>query len=256
MAGGGDTLLAARIPYPDVVERGRAASLSLALWRNGALVAPSSGTLTILRPDGTTYLSAAAVTVTASVATYALSAPAATEPLGEGWLQLWSLTISGEPNPRVWRREMALARYALQPVVTEQDLLDEYPRLLAQVSKVADSFQPWIDAAWRQIIRALIGRGALTYLLVSNYALADWHRNLALYLVLKELYRGQPGEQWRTLMDTHKTAADAAAVSFNSTLDADHDGAPDDSSRASVATIVHVNAAPTTGRISSSRGRW
>jgi hypothetical protein len=55
---------------------------------SGALQAPVSGTVTILRPDLTALVSGAVVTVTSSTATYSVT-PAASETLGEGWTVQW-----------------------------------------------------------------------------------------------------------------------------------------------------------------------
>lgn len=244
-----------RASVPDFVERERAQVLSLAVWRDGALVVPTAGTVTIQRPDGTNLVSAAAATITSGIAQYSLSAPAATEPLSSLWLQIWSLTLDGIVRP--YRREMILCRRALYPTVTEQDLIDEYLDVQALLGKVLQSFQGFIDLAWKEILRDLINRGFVPQLIVSAGSLFDWHRHLTFVYLFKAALRAQSSDRWATLLALHQEAAKAAAVGFTASIDADEDGKADDTSRMGGSVIVHPNAAPTSQTFAGrTRGRW
>ncbi|HEX4935116.1 MAG TPA: hypothetical protein VFV33_18155, partial [Gemmatimonadaceae bacterium] len=93
------TLYSARIAYPDYLVRGRTQTVSLALYRSGALVAPtqSGSTFTLTSPAGVEIVSASAVTVSSSVATFAIGAASlpSTLTLGHGYREKWSLVLSG-----------------------------------------------------------------------------------------------------------------------------------------------------------------
>ena len=237
----------ARIPYPDVIERGRQQTVALEMYRDGALAAPtaSGSTLTIYKPDGTKLVDAGAITVTSSIATYTLTALvlAETIALGERYLQEWSLVMP-DGSTRTYRRTMAVARRALFPVITDADLTAEYADLVTQLAGLYSSLQPLIDEAWKRIIRAAIRKGVLTYTVMDAEAFADWHRELTHFLAFKALYRATNNDRHRELFQWHSAKADAEAARMNFTEDADHDGKADSDSRQSVGMIVHPNVAP------------
>lgn len=244
-----ETLYTVRTPYPDILEMGREQVVSLPLYRSGALFAPTQAgsTVSIYKPDGTAIVSAGAVTVTSSVATYTIPAsvlPTTLTPLGEGWREEWSLVVSGETSPRQYRREAVFARRSPYPTVTDADLVARYPDIVTQLGTIASSFQGFIDGAWGRILRHLIRGGHLTYLIVDLTGLHDWLENEVLTDVYWAFYRGgQGGEKWLKLAERHEAKARAFAESSNFTLDRNHDGKVDDSSRGSAGTVIHLNAA-------------
>lgn len=262
------TILAFAVPYPAVREQGRAQVLQMWGHRDGAIVVPDAGSLTIYRPDGTALLDDVAVDIDADgVASYELAADALEdEALGEGWREEWSLEYDGETSPRVVRREMAVAVRALEPVIGVTDLEEEYPDLEDLLSKAETTrrresntdalpvtLQRFVDGAWKRIIRTLIGRGICTYKIFSQYSLADAHRELGLHLAFKHLYRWQgaaTGNRFQELYKLHLEQHNAAMTStLNFTTDADQDGVVDGETRASGGgSIVHVNAVNPTYR--------
>lgn len=243
-----EVIYSARIPYPDVIERGRQQVVTLEVYRSGALVEPASGTLTIYKPDGTKLVDAGAVTITSSIARYTLTAGVlpTTLDLGEGYLEVWSLVMP-DGETRAFHREMAVAVRALFPVVAVEDVEAEYPDLTDLFRGQDATLQGFLDEAWKRLIRKLIGRGILTYRVVSTEATADAHRELALYLAFKYAYTKQgaaSSNRWQQLYETHLANYKAALGEMNFTEDADGDGLADSSSRRSGGTVVHLNAAP------------
>jgi hypothetical protein len=243
-----ETVYTARIPYPDVIERGRLQTVALEMYRDGALVAPTQAgsTLTIYDPSNTAIVSAAAITVTSSIATYAIPALSlpATLALGEGYLQEWSLIMPGDTVPRVYRRTMALALRSLFPVITDADLTAEYPDLVTQLAGVMTHLQSLIDEAWKRIVRRVIRSGRYTYQIMDADSFADWHRELVHHLAFKAMFRASPNDRHRELYLWHFEKAKAEAASLSFTEDADHDGRADTAGRSSLGKVVHINVSP------------
>lgn len=244
----GRTLYTFAAQYPSLIVRGGACAVRLPAYRAGALVAPASGTYTLIAPGGAALVSAAAVTVSGSIATYtipALTLPATLEPLGEGWQEEWSLTFSGDAVPYVIRRTAALARIALYPVVSEADFAPLYPNLSDFKVGAITSYQPQIDEAWNQIIARLIREGRLPYLIRTPDALREAHLHLALSLIFGGFGMAADSTHFRDLADRHSKNYTAAWGSTNWQQDSGQTGLVDDaSSRTSASTILRVNASP------------
>lgn len=245
----GEVLYTFRVSHLDVLQLGRQQVVEMRAYRDGALAEPTSGTFTLYKPDGTKIVDAAAVTVTASVAKYTLTTthlPTTLTPLGELYLEEWALVMP-DGTTRTVRREAALARRMLYPTVTDADLTARYPDLLTQLGTTGTSFQSYIDAAWGRLIRELVRRGVLHYLIVGSDALHDWLEHMVLTDVYWSFFRGAGGDRWKILAERHEKLADTASNHANFTLDKDHDGRADSSDRESKTAIVHQNAAPTPG---------
>lgn len=183
-----DTNYSARLALPDLIERGAACKLRCPMYRAGALVAPSSGTITITDAGGTEQVSAAAVTITSSVATYTYT-PATTLALGEGWRVEWSLVMPDGLTHTV-RNDAALVRRRLYCPITEADLyrvesgLD--PAAAAPLTAKAD-YADVIDEAWTQVQLRLIEQGNRPNLIISPTALRQVVLDLALAMALQDV---------------------------------------------------------------------
>lgn len=251
-----ETLYTVRFPFPNLYERERAQPVSAPVYRNGALVAPASGTFSLYKPDGTALVPAAAVVVTGSVATYTVPAatlPSTLTPLGDGWREEWALLFSGETSARLWRRTAALVRRAPFPTVTDADMVALYPDIATQLGNIGTSFQAQIDAAWGRILRTLLRRGMASYLIVDQDSLHDWLENETLAAIYRSFFRGSGTERWKVLWDDHAARATAAATTAAPQIDTNHDGKADDTSRTAVGIPIHPNAAPSRS-ISKSSG--
>ena len=90
-----DTLYTARFLSPEYVERDRANLIKCRVYRDGALSAPTSGTVTVYNGSGTEVVDAASVTITGDVAEYSIGAVTlAAEELEEAWLFEWALVMA------------------------------------------------------------------------------------------------------------------------------------------------------------------
>lgn len=255
MAQASETLYTARVRAPQVLERGRAQTTDLAIWRDGALVAPSSGTYTLVSPTGAVIVNAAAVTITSLVATYPIAAGSLPSTLayGEGYTERWALTISS--IVRTFPRECALAKFQLAPSITDADLLAEYPDLVELLGTYGTDLQDWIDEAFAQFLGHLYGLGEWPDVIVSRAATRAPLKQIAYWLIFKFLFSKQANAgRYEQLMSTHKSLMDAAISGMTYRVDRDQDGVPDDLGRHGSTTVVHRNAAPY--RVRAKSARW
>ena len=95
----------------------------------GALVTPDSGTITIVKPDGTHLVSGAAVTVSSSTAQFTLT-PSVSETLGEGYEIRWSLVFAAV-TAGTFRTAGYMAEYMPANVISATDLYGKWPWMAA-----------------------------------------------------------------------------------------------------------------------------
>jgi len=202
-----ETLYTARFRSGETIERGRNQDLTCPIYRAGALVAPLSGTLTVYRADGTVVVNAAAVTITGSVATYALLGTLTTSlALEEGWLLEWTLQMSATVQ-NVFRQDGALVRRTLYPVVTDADLFRRHSDLPQLLSTGTTSYQDYLDEAWATIINRLVAQGRRPYLVIQPSAMRDVHIALTLQLIFLDFQTSAgEGGRWQALAEHYGRA--------------------------------------------------
>lgn len=202
-----ETLYSARAPFPDYLVRGRTQTVSLPLYRSGALVAPTqaNSSFALYNPAGTAVIAATAVTVTGSIATYAISAASlpSTLALGHGYREEWSLVLTGETDPRVFKRDAALVLHAAYPVITDLDLQGVYADILDQLGPSVTTCQAYQDEAWRRILGRLEMQGVFPDHIVTSWSLRELHMELTLHLVCLDCAK-RVGGPWLDLADAHK----------------------------------------------------
>jgi hypothetical protein len=191
-------------PAPYLLERGALQTIEAPIRYGsaGSLVAPASGTITINRPDGTALVSGAAVTVSSSTATYAVT-PAASETLGAGWDVLWTLTIGGVVYP-TFRQSAYLVKYVPPMVISARDLYTRIPELEHRVPQAQDDtdrggtgtgWQPQIDEAYYELIRRLLSDGREPWKIREVTGYRDWLLTRALQLCVGTISFG-PDSAW------------------------------------------------------------
>lgn len=222
--------LSARFAGPELLQRGAAQGISCPLYRDGALVAPSSGTISIYRADGTQVVAAAAVTVAASIATYTTGTFAG-ETLGEGWRVEWLLTVSGAVH--TFDRQAALCRRRLFPVVTDADLIRRHSDLVAIRPPDMTSFQDYLDESWVELLHQIRQKGSIPHLVASPEDLRQVHLFLALKLVFTDFsVRFGDGSRWPTLADSYSKESQAAFKQLSLSYSSDDSGNADATRRA------------------------
>lgn len=210
MSGASTSFVTARFLTPDYLVQGRDNALSCPLWQSGALVAPSSGTVSIYDPSNTAIVNAAAVTVAGSIATYTV--PAATLPAslsrGMGWRVEWTLTVASVST--VYRNSAGLVRSLLAPVITDADLFRREsglnPTGAAPISSLS-TFQDKIDEAWVTLHGRLAGKGNLPHLIMEPTTLREVHLFLTLHLIFQD-FRTRLNETWKEKADEYEEKAD------------------------------------------------
>jgi hypothetical protein len=240
-----------RTAYPSVYQRARATTVSMPVYRDGSLVAPtaSGSSFSLLAPDGTELVDGAAITVTGSVATYSLGAASipATLSLGEGYQEVWVLVLP-DGTTRTVDHECALALRPLAPVITDADLEGDYPLASRDRPDGLASWQAFIDQAWRKILGRLASEGHYSYMIKSAWSFREPHLELTHGLRFRALAAARPSQaNFLELARQHMDAYEAAWKGTNWTTDDDHDGRVDDPSarRAGGGAVLHVNVPPT-----------
>jgi len=236
-----ETVYTARFRSTETIERGRTQTITCPTSRAGATATPTSGTVSIYRPDGTALVAAQAVTV-ASIATSSLSGLTTTaEALGEGWLIEWTLLMP-DGVTHTFRQDAALCRRTLYPVISQDDLTQRHSDLPALLG-AATSYQPYIDEAFFSICTRLIGAGRRPYLVIQPSALRDAHLMLALHLVFID-YSTSAGDggRWQALAAHYLTSYEQAYGQLKFTYDEDDSNRPDPTKKKSASSQIWTNA--------------
>jgi len=203
----------ARFRGPYQMERGKSQTLSVETRLDNAAAAPSSGTVSVYRPDGTALVDAAAVVVASSVATYTFT-PAATEDYGKGWAVEWSLVMP-DTATHDYRNSAALVRRILHPVISTQDLYELHPDLdptaTGSVAASGETWQSQIAAAFADTIDRLIEEANDTSKIISAYSLRRILLYETLVLIARHLGSTLPdGNAWERLENTYERLARGA----------------------------------------------
>lgn len=239
----GDVGMTFRVRAPAVPERGRAFATSMEARLGGSLVAPASGTYTLLSPTGA-VVSTGAVTVTGSVATYTVPSGdlPSTLAFGGGYVEEWDLVFSG--STRTARRPTYLSRRALWCPITQADIEALYPFLSSTQSEDAPSLQSYIDEAWADSLQRLLQTGTWPESIVDVDALRIPVRELSLHYIFRALTLGSNQTRWAELSREHSQAAEAAWAKVTVRRDVDQDGAADSTTRVGAIGQLRRNGAP------------
>lgn len=237
--------LKARSWRPSWLERNIAQTVELEVVRgdSATVTAPSSGTYTLTRPDGTVAVAAQAVTVSASVATYSVT-PAASEDYAVGWMETWALVVAGTTYNV--KRLAAVVPQRLWCPVTTADILELHPEWTAYPPG-ASSWEGAIAQAWRRFewelyhkmgkLPPLLLDSSAAYPVVLDYALANVARSLS-------TFAGAP-EVMERLAATYDERAKGRWADIQLAYDADMDGELDaEEVRQSPGGIVFLSDTP------------
>lgn len=232
-----DIRYSARFETPTLIERGRSNTLQCRVYRAGAVVAPASGTITIYDDSDTAVVSAAAVSVTASIAEYAYS-PASTLSLAEGWQVVWALTMP-DGNVHTFRNEAALVRAVPANNITEADL---YRRVSAldpsgpSAIHSANDFADKIDEAETMIATRLYEAGRRIFLTVSPSELREVRILLTLTLIFED-FSVRLGAAYGEQAANYRNQFEAAWGRLRLSYDEDDDGSPETTKKGGSAVL-------------------
>ena len=231
---------------PAYLERARDSYLDLEVYDDGALAAPSSGTISIYNQAGTAIVDGASVTITGSKANYTLAAATvAAESFGDSWRVEWSLVMP-DTETHLFRQDAALVRVRLAPVIADADLLARHSDLNAYLpSSSSTGWEVWILEAWREVVARLEMKGRRPYLVISPEALRPVHLFTALAIICRDLSGGgDEDNKWARLAEHYGHDAESAWASLNFIYDEDDSGAEDSSGRTSGTPSVWLARSP------------
>lgn len=171
---------AARFDLPDLLEQAQGGTLTCPLYSGEDLVAPSSGTFSLLRADGTAIVDAQAVTVSGDVAQYTVSsASLSSETRGLGFRVRWSLVVSGVTY--TYDNEAGIVRAVPAPPATHGHVARRWTGWESYLTGVAidgvlqTTFAHWLGEAWLEMQRWLLRQGNRPHLVLASYELLDLH---------------------------------------------------------------------------------
>jgi hypothetical protein len=239
------TLYAPRIRIHQVLARGKAATVTLPIYRDGGLVVPASGTYNLVDESGVDVIAASAVSISGSIATYNISAPQLPDTLNlsEGYMEHWALVIGGDTFN--FKRPCAIARSYLYPVISDLDLEAQYSDLASLKPASMTSYQTYIDEAWYQIILRLRELGNLEYLIMDPQALRMSHINLSCYLIFKDFDSSGLGEgRYLDLAKHHREAFSDCFKRQNWRYDLDSNDQMDDPNKRRAGQSVIYTCTP------------
>jgi hypothetical protein len=234
-----ETVYTARFRSSETLERSRTQTITCPTSRAGATATPTSGTVTIYRPDQTVLVTGA-VTV-ASIATFSVTGATTTaEALGEGFLIEWVLVMP-DAVTHTFRQDMALCRRTLYGVVSQDDLTQRHSDLPSLLGAAA-SYQPYIDEAFFTISNRLIGAGRRPYLVIQPSALRECHLMLALHLVFID-YSTSAGDggRWQALAAHYLSAYEQSYGALKFSYDEADDNRVDPTKKKSASSQIWTN---------------
>lgn len=220
--------------------RGAAHTIYAPVYLDGALDAPSSGTVSVYNASNTAVIDGQAVTVSGSIAQYAISSGDLTsEDLGEGWRVEWSLTMS-DGDVLTPRNEAALVRNALWPVISDVDIIRRMPSLdpsSTTAITTASNYQGELDEAWTEIQLRLIRQGNRPNLILEPSALRDCHMSLTLAIIFEGRLASRLDLAYQEQAQRYRDMYDRAWNELSFRYDVDDDGRAEPARRAAQPTV-------------------
>jgi hypothetical protein len=239
------TYYSPRIRIHDVIERAKSTTVDLTVYYNGAAVTPSAATFRLASPSNGDTIATTSATIVGSTVQYSISASEipSTLSLSDGYMQYWTLTISGEVH--TFKKPTAISLSSLYPVITDLDLEAEYSDLASIRPSTMNSYQTYLDEAWVQLIQRIRDQGNLEYLIMSPQSLRSCHKNLTFYLIFKDMDSSGLGEgRYLELAKEHRKEMEFDFKRLKFTYDQSQSGYPDDVNKQRSAVSVIYTAAP------------
>ena len=222
-----ETVYQARFVLPEELERGREETISCPVYYEGALVAPTSGAVTVLNASGNALVDAASVTVSGDVAQYTISSSLLdSESFADGWLVKWVLVINSKTY--TFNNDASLVRYRLYPVLTDVDLFKRVPALNpsdAATITTDSNFQGFLEEAWIELMLRVIEAGNRPNLIMSPTSLRGVHLYKTLELIYRDLGSyNQP--EYLEEANRYESLYESAFSKLNFRYDSNEDGRP------------------------------
>lgn len=230
-------------PHPTYRERARGERATFQVELEGAVVAPASGTFTLLDPAGVVLLTGN-VAISDSVAYFDITAAdlPATLSLGRGYREDWAL-VFGSDDPQIFSRDVVLVRTKPYPVLTDSDITDVYSDLGRHLPSGVTTWQTQRNAAWKVILGRLEGQGVFPEGIVTSWALREVHFELTCHYIGRD-NKKTTGDRWDGMAADHKKEFELAWKRLRFRTDSDGDGAADSELASASEGVTHLNGAP------------
>lgn len=230
---------------PIFIERAKTQTIDAPLYEDGALVAPSSGTVSILDDSGNAIVDGATATITGDIATYQVSAATvpSTLTLSDAWQVVWSLVVSGETHTIA--QDAHLVRRVLYPVITDANLMTgRHSDLSSLYPPGVSTWQAYRDAAWVEIQQRLLEAGKRPYLVLNPWALSRVHIKLSLAYIFLDLATLLSESSYHTMARDYRDEFDSIWGELQFQYDFDEDGELSDQDEESAAaeSVVYLTA--------------
>lgn len=211
---------------PRFVQQARAETLDCPLYdARGQASQVAAGTYSLLDPDGTAVVDAAAVTVTSGVATYALGAAFADayDVPQQPWRERWVL------DGRTFEREVHVCRVAPVAHVSTEDLFRMHPTWRRQLPASRTSYNEPIEDAWNELVGRLLGDGLLPQRALNWWSLGTVHKYWAASIVCRDFATDNPADsRWDRLAEAYwKRSQEELEQRTKVQRDSDEDGVAD-----------------------------
>ena len=195
---------------PTFLERAKTVVLTLPVYSGGSTpTEPSAGTFTLY--DGSkAVITTGAVTITAGVATFTVTAAMLpdTLPLSDAWQEEWVLTVGGVVE--TIRRDCYLCLRSLYNVVNEAMLLRRVTDLYNLKPASMVNFQGFIDEAWSAVQGRLLQDGRRPFLVMNSWALKDTTLETTLAFIFADLDTYMGDGRYQAKATEHREAAERA----------------------------------------------
>ena len=235
------TSYSAENALPEVLIREENNLIRMEMRFDGALVAPTSGTVTVIDSNNVVIVNAAAVTLTDDGAEFTILAALLPSTLSysTGWIEQWALQM---PDGFLHRplREAHLRRFRFHNPVTVADLTDEYDDMVRFQADSGTGLQKKLDAASKEVQRRLLYEGKEAALVLSPGALRETILHLAASKIYRNWWGGSNNERYEKLMNVERQLYAAAWARLVIVEDLDVSGtiSPEEEGRSGVAVLV------------------
>lgn len=218
------TAYQARMSGPTLIEKGRDTVITLPVYKDGALVAPTAVVVSIWTAAGASVVAAASGSVVGSIATYTVPA-ASTSALtyGADWRIEWTLTLATVAE--VFQTDAALVRNPIRCPVTDLDLYAREPSLNPSGSApihTLSNFQAFIDDAWKTLLNRLLSDGQYPWKMPSAAVVREAALALTLHRVFMAFTTGL-NESYGKSAEVYRKEYEAAYNSIRYTQVSDPD---------------------------------
>jgi hypothetical protein len=228
------TTPAPSLTLPRFVQRGRAESVTLALYNpDESPAAVTAGTYTLLDHGGAEVVTGA-ITVPGGVPTFDLPSTFADGhglPQPYAWRERWALTgVSGTALDLTLEQQVHVCRVAPASYINVGHLYAMHSEWRRQLPQSSISPAEKIGVAWEEMIGRLLGDGHLPSKVLNWWALSVVHKYWSASLVAGGFETDAPNDsRWaRKREEYRKRADDEYEHHFKIQADRDDDGVADD----------------------------